>query len=85
MAVTSATSCEVLEREKDELRAAFEGVLQKVQEQHQSDMADLEERLKTFYAAEWEKVHQAYQEEADKCKTQMELQVRRRLELPSEC
>ncbi|XP_061108529.1 microtubule-associated tumor suppressor 1 homolog A isoform X4 [Conger conger] len=73
--VTSATSCEALEREKDGLRVAFEGVLQKVQEQHQSDLADLEERLKSFYAAEWEKVHQAYQDEADKCKAQMELQL----------
>ncbi|KAG9346992.1 hypothetical protein JZ751_005919 [Albula glossodonta] len=73
--VTSTTSCENLEREKDELRVAFEGVLQKVQEQHQSDLADLEERLKTFYSAEWEKVHQAYQEEADKCKNQMQQQV----------
>ncbi|KAJ8416511.1 hypothetical protein AAFF_G00357990 [Aldrovandia affinis] len=73
--VTSATSCVNLEREKDELRVAFEGVLQKVQEQHQSDLADLEERLKTFYSTEWEKVHQAYQEEANKCKNQMQQQV----------
>ncbi|KAJ8262333.1 hypothetical protein GJAV_G00165260 [Gymnothorax javanicus] len=73
--VNSSTSCEALQREKDELRVAFEGILQKVQQQHQSDMADLEERLKAFYSAEWEKVHQAYQEEADRCRGQMELQL----------
>ncbi|KAJ8383119.1 hypothetical protein SKAU_G00038970 [Synaphobranchus kaupii] len=73
--VTSATSCDALEREKDELRVAFEGVMQKVQEQHQSDLADLEDRLKTFYQDEWEKVHQAYQEEADRCKSQMQQQL----------
>ncbi|XP_036407419.1 microtubule-associated tumor suppressor 1 homolog A isoform X2 [Megalops cyprinoides] len=73
--VTSATSCETLEKEKDELHVTFEGVLQKVQEQHQSDLADLEERLKAFYSAEWEKVHEAYQEEADKYKNQMQQQV----------
>ncbi|XP_058653272.1 microtubule-associated tumor suppressor 1 homolog A isoform X3 [Onychostoma macrolepis] len=74
--VSSAHSCERLEHEKEDLRAAFDGVLQKVQEQHRSDLADLEERLKTFYSTEWEKVHQAYQEEADKCKAQMEQQLK---------
>ncbi|XP_051514179.1 microtubule-associated tumor suppressor 1 homolog isoform X2 [Myxocyprinus asiaticus] len=73
--VSSAHSCERLELEKEELRVAFDGVLQKVQEQHCLDLADLEERLKTFYSTEWEKVHQTYQEEADKCKAQMEQQL----------
>ncbi|MGH0132232.1 UNVERIFIED_CONTAM: hypothetical protein FKN15_077753 [Acipenser sinensis] len=73
--VNTATSCDKLEREKDELRTAFEAVLQKVQEQHQSELADLEERLKDFYLAEWEKVHEAYQEQAEKLKTQLQQQV----------
>ncbi|XP_077092193.1 microtubule-associated tumor suppressor 1 homolog A isoform X3 [Siphateles boraxobius] len=73
--VSSAYSCKRLEQEKEELRAVFDGVLQKVQEQHHLDLADLEERLKTFYSTEWEKVHQTYQEEADKCKAQMEQQI----------
>ncbi|XP_016301930.1 microtubule-associated tumor suppressor 1 homolog A isoform X7 [Sinocyclocheilus anshuiensis] len=74
--VSSTHSCERLEQEKEELRAAFDGVLQKVQEQHRSDLADLEERLKTFYSTEWEKVHQTYQEKADKCKAQLEQQLK---------
>ncbi|XP_076148531.1 microtubule-associated tumor suppressor 1 homolog A-like isoform X2 [Alosa pseudoharengus] len=73
--VNSSQSCDRLEQEKEDLRAAFDGVLQKLQEQHRNDLADLEERLRTFYAAEWEKVHQVYQEEADKCKAQMEQQL----------
>ncbi|XP_064201127.1 microtubule-associated tumor suppressor 1 homolog A isoform X1 [Anguilla rostrata] len=73
--VTSSASCETLEREKDELRAAFDGVMRKAQEQHQSDLADLEQRLKAFYSAEWEKMHQAYQEEADRCRSQMQQQL----------
>ncbi|KAK1804092.1 hypothetical protein P4O66_020135, partial [Electrophorus voltai] len=73
--VSSVQACERLEQDKEELRAAFDGVLQKVQEQHCSDLLDLEERLKTFYLAEWEKVHQTYQEEADKCKAHMEQQL----------
>uniref|UniRef100_A0A4W4H1X9 Microtubule associated tumor suppressor 1b n=1 Tax=Electrophorus electricus TaxID=8005 RepID=A0A4W4H1X9_ELEEL len=73
--LSSVQACERLEQDKEELRAAFDGVLQKVQEQHCSDLLDLEERLKTFYLAEWEKVHQTYQEEADKCKAHMEQQL----------
>lgn len=74
--VSSVQSYDRLEKEKDELNAAFDGVLQKLQEQHRSDLVDLEQRLKTFYSAEWEKVHQTYQEEADKCKAQMEQRVK---------
>ncbi|XP_052005188.1 microtubule-associated tumor suppressor 1 homolog A-like isoform X2 [Xyrauchen texanus] len=73
--VSSAHSCERLEHEKEDLRVAFDGVLQKVQEQHRLDLADLEERLKTFYSTEWEKVYQTYQEETDRCKAQMEQQL----------
>ncbi|XP_031442738.1 microtubule-associated tumor suppressor 1 homolog A isoform X2 [Clupea harengus] len=73
--VNSSQSCERLEQEKDELRGAFDGVLQKLQEQHRSDLAELEERLRAFYSAEWERVHQVYQQEADKCKAQMEQQL----------
>ncbi|XP_051506255.1 microtubule-associated tumor suppressor 1 homolog isoform X2 [Myxocyprinus asiaticus] len=73
--VSSAHSCERLEHEKEDLRVAFDGVLQKVQEQHHLDLADLEERLKNFYSTEWQKVHQTYQEETDRCKAQMEQQL----------
>lgn len=69
-------SCERLEKEKEGLHTAFDGVLQKVQEQHHLDLADLEERLKTFYSTEWEKISQSYQEEAEKYKALMEQQVK---------
>lgn len=75
--MNSVQSCERLEKEKEELHAAFDGVLQKVQEQHRLDLADLEERLKTFYTNEWEKIQQSYQEEAEKYKGLMEQQVKR--------
>lgn len=54
---------------------AFDGVLQKVQEQHRLDLADLEERLKTFYSTEWEKIRHSYQDEAQKYKAMVERQV----------
>ncbi|XP_060783849.1 microtubule-associated tumor suppressor 1 homolog A isoform X3 [Neoarius graeffei] len=73
--VSSLESCERLGKEKEELHAAFDGVLQKVQEQHRLDLADLEERLKTFYSTEWEKISQSYQEEAEKYKALLEQQL----------
>lgn len=73
--VCSVHSSERLEKEKDELRVALEDALQNLQEQHQKDLAELEQRLQTFYQAEWDKVHLTYQEEADKCKTLMQQQV----------
>ncbi|XP_039974996.1 microtubule-associated tumor suppressor 1 homolog A isoform X2 [Xiphias gladius] len=73
--VCSIHSSERLEKEKQELRVALEDALQKLQEQHQKDVDELEQRLQAFYQAEWDKVHLTYQEEADKCKTLMEQQI----------
>ncbi|MBN3299223.1 MTS1A protein, partial [Amia calva] len=72
--VNTATSCEKLEQEKDELRVAYEVVLQKVQDQHRAELTELEERLRSFYSAEWEKVHEAYQQKADEMKAQIQQQ-----------
>ncbi|XP_045082349.1 microtubule-associated tumor suppressor 1 homolog A isoform X3 [Coregonus clupeaformis] len=73
--VNSAHSCELLEREKDEVRGALEGELQTMQEQHHTELAQLEERLRVFYQAEWDQIHLTYQEEADRCKALMEQQM----------
>ncbi|XP_071313910.1 microtubule-associated tumor suppressor 1 homolog A isoform X3 [Trachinotus anak] len=73
--VCSVHSSERLEKEKEELRVALEDALQKLQEQHQKDVAELEQRLQAFYQAEWDKVHLTYQEEADKCKNLMQQQM----------
>uniref|UniRef100_A0A1A8R193 Mitochondrial tumor suppressor 1a n=1 Tax=Nothobranchius pienaari TaxID=704102 RepID=A0A1A8R193_9TELE len=59
---SSVHSCVRLEKEKEELRATL-------QEQHQKDLAELEQ--KTSYQAEYDKSHLACQEEADKCRTLM--------------
>ncbi|MFT7807722.1 microtubule-associated tumor suppressor 1 [Arapaima gigas] len=70
--LNSTSAHERLQQEKEELRVTLEGILQKVQEQHQQDLADLEDRLKAFYSAQWEELHQAYQEEADRCRNLMQ-------------
>lgn len=54
---------------------SLESLLQKLQEQHQNELQQLEEGLQEFYSAEWEKTHQAYQKEADKCRVLMQQQV----------
>ncbi|XP_019936896.1 microtubule-associated tumor suppressor 1 homolog A isoform X5 [Paralichthys olivaceus] len=73
--VCSIHSSECLEREKQELRVTLEDAVQKLQEQHQRDVAELEQKLQAFYQVEWDKVHITYQEEADKCKTLMQQQM----------
>uniref|UniRef100_A0A671QXV2 Microtubule-associated tumor suppressor 1 homolog n=1 Tax=Sinocyclocheilus anshuiensis TaxID=1608454 RepID=A0A671QXV2_9TELE len=71
----SVSCCEQLEREKEEVRLSLEALFQKLQEQHQKELQQLEERLKDFYSAEWDKTHEAYQREADKCRALMQQQV----------
>ncbi|XP_062378869.1 microtubule-associated tumor suppressor 1 isoform X2 [Sardina pilchardus] len=71
----SVSCCERLEKEKEEAQLTFEETLQKLREEHQEELVQLEERLRTFYSAEWDKTHQAYQEEADKCRALMQQQV----------
>ncbi|KAM6952296.1 microtubule-associated tumor suppressor 1 homolog A-like [Lycodopsis pacificus] len=73
--VCSVHSSELLEKEKDELRVALQDALHKLQEQHQNDLVELEQRLQAFYQAEWDKVHLTYQDETDKCKTLMQQQM----------
>ncbi|XP_029956934.1 microtubule-associated tumor suppressor 1 homolog A [Salarias fasciatus] len=71
----SVNSSERLEKEKEGLRASLEDALHRVQEQHQKDLAELEQRLQAFYQAEWNNTHRAYQDEADKCSTLLQQQM----------
>ncbi|NWV28918.1 MTUS1 protein, partial [Origma solitaria] len=73
--VTTAAACEKLERDRNELQVAYEGFLQKLNQQHHDDLAELEERLKQFYTAECEKLQSICIEEAEKYKAQLQEQV----------
>ncbi|XP_026185943.1 microtubule-associated tumor suppressor 1 homolog A isoform X2 [Mastacembelus armatus] len=73
--VCSVHFSERLEKEKEELRVALEDALQKLQERHQKELAELEQRLQAFYQVECEKAHNSYQEEAEKCKALMQQQM----------
>ncbi|XP_009877614.1 PREDICTED: microtubule-associated tumor suppressor 1 isoform X3 [Apaloderma vittatum] len=73
--VTTTAACEKLERDRNELQVAYEGFLQKLNQQHHNDLAELEERLKQFYTAECEKLQSICIEEAEKYKAQLQEQV----------
>ncbi|KAM6361154.1 microtubule-associated tumor suppressor 1 [Alca torda] len=73
--VSTSAACEKLERDRNELQAAYDGFLQKLNQQHHNDLAELEERLKQFYTAECEKLQSICIEEAEKYKAQLQEQV----------
>uniref|UniRef100_A0A8C3PT52 Microtubule-associated tumor suppressor 1 n=1 Tax=Calidris pygmaea TaxID=425635 RepID=A0A8C3PT52_9CHAR len=73
--VSTSAACEKLERDRNELQVAYEGFLQKLNQQHRDDLAELEERLKQFYTAECEKLQSTCIEEAEKYKAQLQEQV----------
>ncbi|NXN17088.1 MTUS1 protein, partial [Indicator maculatus] len=73
--VTTSAACEKLERDRNELQVAYEGYLQKLNQKHDNDLAELEERLKQFYTAECEKLQTICIEEAEKYKAQLQEQV----------
>ncbi|XP_039695224.1 microtubule-associated tumor suppressor 1 isoform X1 [Pteropus medius] len=72
--VTASTTCEKLEKARNELQIAYEGFVQKLNQQHQTDLTELESRLKEFYTGECEKLQNIYIEEAEKYKTQLQEQ-----------
>lgn len=73
--VAASSTCEKLEKARNDLQTAYEGFVQKLNQQHQTDQTELENRLKEFYTAECEKLQSIYIEEAEKYKTQLQEQV----------
>ncbi|XP_053314927.1 microtubule-associated tumor suppressor 1 isoform X2 [Spea bombifrons] len=73
--VSASSTCERLEKEKNDLLVAYEGIIQKVKDEHQAELADLEERLKQFYTGECEKLQSIFIEEAEKYKNELQEKV----------
>ncbi|XP_021174338.2 microtubule-associated tumor suppressor 1 homolog A isoform X2 [Fundulus heteroclitus] len=71
----SVHSSECLQREKEELRAALQDATRTLQEEHQKELAELEQRLQAVYKAECDSVLLSYKEEAKKYKTVMQQQM----------
>ncbi|XP_003902518.3 microtubule-associated tumor suppressor 1 isoform X3 [Papio anubis] len=68
--VTASTTCEKLEKARNELQTAYEAFVQ----QHQAEKTERENRLKEFYTREYEKLRDTYVEEAEKYKMQLQEQ-----------
>uniref|UniRef100_A0A8C5KK69 Microtubule-associated tumor suppressor 1 n=1 Tax=Jaculus jaculus TaxID=51337 RepID=A0A8C5KK69_JACJA len=79
--VAASSTCEKLEKARNELQTAYEGFVQKLNQQHQTDRAELEKRLKEFYTGECEKLQNIYIEEAEKYKTQLQEQIKKSHEM----
>ncbi|XP_064224785.1 microtubule-associated tumor suppressor 1 isoform X2 [Aotus nancymaae] len=68
--VTASTTCEKLEKARNELQIGYEAFVQ----QHQAEKTERENRLKEFYTREYEKLRDTYIEEAEKYKMQLQEQ-----------
>lgn len=73
--VTSSYTCEKLEKEKNELQAAYEGILEKLKEQHRLELEDREEKLKEYYTEEFQKLQNLFVQEAEKYKAELQGKV----------
>ncbi|KAG8453739.1 hypothetical protein GDO86_000387 [Hymenochirus boettgeri] len=73
--VSASSTCEKLEKEKNDLLIAYDGILQKVKEEHRAELEDLEEKLKQFYTGECEKLQSIFIEEAEKYKNELQEKV----------
>uniref|UniRef100_A0A2K5JLS1 Microtubule associated scaffold protein 1 n=1 Tax=Colobus angolensis palliatus TaxID=336983 RepID=A0A2K5JLS1_COLAP len=68
--VTASSTCEKLEKARNELQTAYEAFVQ----QHQAEKTERENQLKEFYTREYEKLRDTYIEEAEKYKMQLQEQ-----------
>ncbi|KAM9328959.1 microtubule-associated tumor suppressor 1 [Gastrophryne carolinensis] len=73
--VSASSTCDKLEKEKNDLLIAYEGILQKVKDEHIAELSDLEEKLKQFYTGECEKLQGIFIEEAEKYKNELQEKV----------
>ncbi|XP_027246997.1 microtubule-associated tumor suppressor 1 isoform X2 [Cricetulus griseus] len=73
--VDASSTCEKLEKARNDLQTAYEGFIQKLNQQHQTDRTELENQLKEFYMVEYKKLRDIYSEEAEKYKTQLQEQL----------
>ncbi|XP_072262272.1 microtubule-associated tumor suppressor 1 isoform X3 [Pyxicephalus adspersus] len=73
--VSASSTCDKLEKEKNDLLIAYEGILQKVKDEHIAELSDLEEKLKQFYTGECEKLQTIFIEEAEKYKNELQDKV----------
>ncbi|XP_074084300.1 microtubule-associated tumor suppressor 1 isoform X2 [Macrotis lagotis] len=73
--VTASAACEKLEKARNELQAACQAFVDKLNEQHQADLAELESQLKEHYTGECERLQSICVQEVQKYQAQLQSQV----------
>ncbi|XP_072481705.1 microtubule-associated tumor suppressor 1 isoform X1 [Notamacropus eugenii] len=73
--VTTSAACEKLEKARNELQTACQAFVDKLNLQHQADLAELESQLKAHYTGECERLQSVCVQEVQKYQAQLQSQV----------
>ncbi|XP_048387314.2 microtubule-associated tumor suppressor 1 homolog [Stegostoma tigrinum] len=72
---TRNVTCVQLEKDREELQNRYEGVIQKLSEEHQSELKELEKRLEELFTAEKEHLQQNFENDVKKLQAQLQKEV----------
>ncbi|XP_051865294.1 microtubule-associated tumor suppressor 1 homolog [Pristis pectinata] len=72
---TRNSTCAQLAKDREELQKKYEGVIQKLSEEHQNELKDLEERLKQLFNAEKEHLEQNFKKDVEILQEQLQKEV----------
>ncbi|XP_051822279.1 microtubule-associated tumor suppressor 1 isoform X2 [Antechinus flavipes] len=73
--VTASAACEKLEKARNELQTACQAFVDKLNQQHQADLVELESQLKEHYTGECERLQSVCMQEVQKYQAQLQSQV----------
>ncbi|XP_068960956.1 microtubule-associated tumor suppressor 1 [Petaurus breviceps papuanus] len=73
--VTASAACEKLEKARNELQTACQAFVDKLNVQHQAELAELESQLKAHYTGECERLQSVCVQEVQKYQAQLQSQV----------
>ncbi|XP_048456521.1 microtubule-associated tumor suppressor 1 homolog [Rhincodon typus] len=72
---TRNVTCVQLEKDREELQNRYEGVIQKLSEEHQNELKELEKRLEALFTAEKEHLQQNFENDVKKLQAQLQKEV----------
>ncbi|XP_078073900.1 microtubule-associated tumor suppressor 1 homolog isoform X2 [Mustelus asterias] len=64
-----------LEKDREELRNKYEGVIQKLSEEHQTELEELEKRLEELFTAEKEHLQQNFKNDVKKLQAELQKEI----------
>ncbi|XP_067843036.1 microtubule-associated tumor suppressor 1 homolog isoform X2 [Heptranchias perlo] len=72
---TRNLTCVKLEKDGEELQNKYEGLIQKLSEEHQTEIKGLEERLEQLFTAEKEHLQQTFKDEVGNLQAQLQKEI----------